>query len=163
MKRPKLKIELEPFDWIVEGIGIVALLGLVALPFLYYDDLPDTIPHHYDIDGNVDRYGGKGMIWFLPVLGLVMYIGMAVLNRFPHIFNYPGKITNENTLRQYTLATRLVRGINTIVVSFFLYISYQIIQSSLEAGRGFGSWPAILFVLLILGLTVVYFIKARKK
>ncbi|MCF8372563.1 MAG: DUF1648 domain-containing protein [Bacteroidales bacterium] len=163
MKRPKLKIEMEPLDWIIEGIGIVALIGLVALPFLYFDDLPERIPHHFDIDGNVDRYGGKGMIWFLPVLGLILYTGMAVLNRFPHIFNYPGKITDENALRQYTLATRLLRGINTIIACFFLYISYQIIQSSMEEGRGFGSWPVILFLLLILGLTIIYFIRARKE
>ena len=161
-KPPKLKIELEPFDWILEGIGIVAVVCLIALPFVYMDELPDQIPQHFDIHGQVDKYGGKGMLWFLPILGVVLYGGMVLLNRFPHVFNYPVKITHENTLRQYTMATRLIRQINTLIVVFFLVLSYQTIQISLGNQGSMSSWFVIGFLALIFGITIGYFVRVRK-
>jgi hypothetical protein len=41
---------------------------------------------------------------------------MTVLNRFPHIFNYTTTITEENALREYTRATRLVRYLKLTMV-----------------------------------------------
>lgn len=45
----------------------------------------------------------------LPVTSAILFPGMSLVNRAPHIFNYPVRITSENALIQYTNAPRLIR------------------------------------------------------
>lgn len=48
------------------------LIGIVLLPFLYlallWNRLPDKVPMHYNIHGEVDRYGDKSELLLIPIL-----------------------------------------------------------------------------------------------
>ena len=48
------------------------LLVIVALPFLYlayiWNQLPAEVPLHWNINGEVDRYGSKGELLIIPLL-----------------------------------------------------------------------------------------------
>src|SRR5690606_30728885 len=55
------------------------LIGLVALPFIYlaylWDQLPQQVPMHYNIKGEVDRYGDKSELIMIPImLPLLIYL-----------------------------------------------------------------------------------------
>ncbi len=156
MNRPKIKIALDLFDKLVEGIGILALLFLIGIPVVYYGDLPAAIPGHYGFGGTPDEYIDPATIWVLPVLGLVLYIGMGVLSRYPHILNYPIEITAENAERVYQLAVKMIRVINTEIVCMFSYITYSTIQTALGRQSGLGNYFIVIFVVLIFG-TIIYF------
>ena len=158
MERPRISIKLEPIDLIIEGIGILGLIALITLPFMYYNLLPETIPRHFGITGEVDAYSGKGLIWILPLIGILMYVGMFWLNKYPHIFNYPQEITKENAERQYKMATRMIRVLNAIITCVFAYITYTIIQTALGNQEGLGSLFTPVFLILVFG-TLVYFLK----
>ena len=106
-------------------VGYIALAGLLILPLLYYWDLPGSIPQHYEMNGQPDAFGSKWMIWLLPLVGLIMYSGLTILNRYPNAFNYPVRITDENALRQYAFATKLVRSLKAFVASLFCYLNYS--------------------------------------
>ncbi len=165
MKRttqPKINIEPEPIDWAIELIGIIAIILLSGLPMYYFDSLPDEIPSHFDISGNPDGYSGKGIIWLLPAVGLVMYVGLYFLNRYPHIFNYLITITQENALRQYKLATRFIRLLNTIVACLFCYITYATIQTAIGSQSGLGNYSVVFFLVSIFGVIGIYFYKSIK-
>ncbi len=156
MNRPKIKIALDLFDKLVEGIGILALLFLIGIPVVYYGDLPAAIPGHYGFGGTPDEYIDPATIWVLPVLGLVLYIGMGVLSRYPHILNYPIEITAENAERVYQLAVKMIRVINMEIICMFSYITYSTIQTALGRQSGIGKYIIMTFVVLIFG-TIVYF------
>ena len=54
-------------------------LLVVALPFIYlalvWGDLPDKVPMHWNLKGEIDRYGSKNELWILPVaLSLLTYL-----------------------------------------------------------------------------------------
>ena len=147
MNKPKIEIQKDKTDHIIELVGLVALAGLLIFPLLYYWDLPGNIPQHYGINGQPDAFGSKGMIWLLPLVGLVMYSGLTVLNRYPHAFNYPVRITEENALRQYIIATKLVRSLKAFVVSLFCYLNYSTIQIAMGKQSGLGT--AFLLILIV--------------
>ena len=157
MPRPKIKIPLDDTDRIIEFIGILAILTLVVIPVFYYGDLPDKIPTHFSMDGTPNAYGSKVFLWVLPIVGSALYLGLNVLCRFPHLFNYPWKITEENAERQYRLAIRMLRVMNVCIVWFMAYMNNVSIQTALGNQGG----PNTFFILVLLALIfvpVIYYI-----
>jgi uncharacterized membrane protein len=61
------------------GIGIT-LLQFIAV-FVAYGHLPNEIPTHWNVSGEVDAYGHKNMIFMIPLLSLVITLGMYYLPR----------------------------------------------------------------------------------
>ncbi len=57
-------------DWYIFIIILVPLF--IALYF--YSDLPELMPSHWDMQGNVDDYSSKAFaVWFFPLLNLGLY------------------------------------------------------------------------------------------
>lgn len=158
MQRPKLAIKLELLDLIIEVVGAIALITMIALPILYYNELPETIPIHFNANGEVNGWSHKSTIWILPAIGAVVYVMLVVINKSPHIFNYLVKITEENAYRQYQLASRMMRTLNASIVALFAYISYNIIQLALgnEGGSFNLLWVSLGGTTCILGVYIYY-------
>lgn len=150
-KRPKIKIRLTPADKITETFGWGIIVATWSVVLMNYAQLPDIIPTHYNGAGVADGFGDKQSIFALPLLATVLFTGLGILNTFPHAFNYPIEITPENALRQYTVATRMIRWLKVVMALIFGAISYQTIQYAMGAGEGLGAW----FLPLTIGLIVV--------
>ncbi len=163
MTRPVIRPELTKADKFIEILAVGLLLSLFILPAWYYPLLPERIPRHYGIDGQPDAYSGKWIIWTLPLLGLIIYAGLTILNRFPHIFNYPQTITNENAGKQYKIATQLLRLLKAILLAIFVYLIISTIQSALGNRDGLGFWFLPLFLVLIFGTLGYYIYQMMKK
>lgn len=156
-ERPKLKIMLTTADMIFEFVGWILIVLVWGLTIKNYSYLPDTIPTHYNAVGQADGFGGKVNIFLVPLVATVLFIGLTIINKFPHVFNYPTSITKDNALKQYTSATRLVRYLKCILVFIFGLITYQTIRHADGQTYGLGSW----FLPMILGLIfipLIYFI-----
>ena len=138
--RPKTKIERTPSDNILEIMGWVALVGLWILILVNYSNLPDIIPTHFNGAGKVDNYGGKATLFMLPIIATLAYIGLTVLNNYPHIFNYPAKVTAENALRLYSNATRMIRYLKFVIVLVFTLIVFMTLRTAAGESEGLGAW-----------------------
>jgi uncharacterized membrane protein len=149
--RPKIEIGLTTSDKILEIVGWISVIFIWALTILKYPSLPESIPTHFNASGQVDDYGGRGTILFLPVLGTILFGGLTILNKYPHIFNYPVPVTEENAERQYRNAIRLIRYIKLILVLTFLAIEFMTIQTAAGKSTGLATWflPAMLVVLFV--------------
>jgi len=156
-ERPKLKIQLSPMDQVFELLGWGVLLALWVWTSTNYSSLPDTIPTHFNAAGEADGFGSKASIIGLPIIATILYIGLTLLNRFPHSFNFPTPVTQDNALRQYTNATRMIRYLKLILVVVFAGISYQTIQQANGEADGMGLWflPATLGAIF---LPLLYFV-----
>jgi len=155
--RPRIEIKLTPTDKLLEGAAWAAFILLWALPVFSYQGLPDTIPIHYGFTGQVTNYGNKATIFVVPFVHTFLFIGLTVLNKYPHIFNFPVEITEKNALQQYKNATRLIRYCKFIFTVMFLWMKYQTIQTAVGKSDGLGIW----FLLISLGLIflpIVYYI-----
>lgn len=162
-KRPRIQIKLTTIDYLFEIIGLIGIACLIILPIYFYNDLPDQIPTHFNALGKVDSYGNHGFIWLLPAIGLFLYIGLTVLNKFPFAFNYPTKVTNDNAERLYIIGTRTVRLLKIIVVLLFVFLNFKTIEIALNKSTEIGKLylPIFLSVLTILIGIMIY--KMTKK
>ncbi len=57
----------------LRGLEILIILGMFAAGFYAYPWLPDQIPSHWGVSGQVDDYMSKDMgIWLLPIITAVI-------------------------------------------------------------------------------------------
>lgn len=161
-ERPKIKIELSTTDKVIEVLGWLTLLTLWGLIVLNYSNLPETIPTHYNASGQVDSYGNKATIFMLPVIWTILFAGISILNKYPHIFNYPTNITADNARQQYANATRMIRYLKFAFTLIFLLMDFKTLQTATGKSGGLGTW----FLPLELGLIFIpatfYLIKSFK-
>ena len=156
-ERPRIKLELNTVDKAFEIIGWLLIISVWGFTVKNYANLPETIPTHYNGAGQADGFGGKATILTLPLIATVLFVGLTILNKFPHIFNYPINITQDNALRQYTNATRMIRYLKLIIVVIFGLIAFKTIQNANEQADGLGIW----FLPMTLGLIfipLIYFV-----
>ena len=149
MGQPKIKIKLNIMDVIIEVIGFLAILCLILLPLYHYESIPEEIPRHYGLDGKPDAYDSKNVLYTLPAIGVIMYIALSILNRFPHLFNYAVSITKENAKAQYKNASKLIRYLNTFLAIVFLYITHSAIQTAYGNKDGLGEFFIFIFLFVI--------------
>ncbi len=164
MSRPKIKIETDTSDRITEVLSIISLVILVIVVAFYYSGLPDSVPVHYDLKGVPDRYGNKSTLLILPAVGIILYLGLTIITRFPHAFNYPVKITTDNARKQYTIAIRMLRIVKFMVIVMFTIITYTSIKTAIGEYNGLGAWLIPLFMVaitLVIGYYLLMAIKSK--
>ena len=157
---PKIRIRRTTFDWATEFMAFVFLVVLVALPLIYYNHLPERIPVHFNGAGIPDGYGSRSNLWILPVTSLFLYLLLTILEAFPYIYNFPVEITPDNAVTQYTLATRLIRILKTVILIIFAFISYKTIKTATGETAGLGKAFLPVFLLLTFGVIIIYVVKS---
>lgn len=103
MARP-IKIEWNTIDWIIDGVTLFILMGIMVYTAIHYSTLPNTIPTNYGFSGQADGYGGKSILLVLLCVLMAMYLLLLGVSRIPHKFNYVTEITELNAPRQYSIA-----------------------------------------------------------
>ena len=160
--RPKITVPFETIDIVIEFVSITILLLMWIHLFIEYSSLPETVPVHFNASGKPDNYGGKLFLLFLPFLATVMYAGLFLLNRFPHLHNYMVNITEENALVQYRFSSRVLRIVNLLCTLLFAYINYKIIIGAKSNTSELGTWFLITVIGISLLLPIFIFIYQRK-
>ncbi len=162
MSRPKINPPLSVFDIILESLAALFVLWMIATLIMDYPALPERVPTHFNASGEADDWGGKPSLLLLPVIAVVLYAGLTILNRFPYAFNYPFEITEENAERQYRLAKTMVITVKMMVTGSFLYIHLK----TMAVAKGTAGELGAAFVFILLAGTfvpvIIYFIVASR-
>ena len=161
MSQPKITIPKTNLDYTLIGIGLLGLITMAIVTFMYFEQLPDTIPTHFNASGEPDSYGDKSTLWFILLVTAAIYFILLLINRAPHIVNYSVPITPENAAAQYQNLQRLNRAMGAIITLCFAYIQYAIIQMSLGNRESLGLWFALVFVGLIFAVIGFFLYRAR--
>jgi uncharacterized membrane protein len=159
-ERPRIKLKMSSIDWTAEIIAFAFLVILISLPLVYLNELPETIPVHFNGAGVPDGYGSRSSLWLLPLIGMSIYLMMTILSAFPHIYNYPVKITPENAIVQYRLASRLMRILKTLILVIFSFISYKTIKTATGNAEGLGKAFLPVFLLITFGIIIVFVVRS---
>lgn len=148
--RPKIKIVLTSTDKLIEKLGWILMILSWCIAIYSYITLPEIIPTHFDISGQANGYGNKLTILLIPLIGTGVLIGLSILNKYPEIFNYPNKITEENELESYTNATRMMRYLKLVIALVFIIVTIMINRSAQGHADGF-----IMILPVVLGLIFI--------
>ena len=149
--RPKIKIHRETLDVILEFLTLFVLVILWCYVLMYYADLPDIVPTHFNASGEVDGTGGKSSIWFLMAITTVITVGIYILTQYPHIHNYLVEITEENAAYHYKKSCRLWRFVNLFTLLIMSYVAYSVMATAMGKQIILGSS----FTYIIIGFSVV--------
>lgn len=96
------------------------IMAIVALPFIYlayiWNDLPDRVPMHWNLKGEVDRYGDKTELLIIPfALPLLVYL----------IFLIVPLIDPKNKIKEmgskYSSVKVLLTAFMSILAIFIIY------------------------------------------
>ena len=115
------------------------LIAIVLLPFIYlvylWNDLPSKVPMHWDLKGDIDRYGGKSELIIIPfLLPLLVYI----------IFLVVPKIDPKNKLNKMGNKLQILKFLMTTFMSILaLFIIYSAKNQSITNPN---------YIVLIIGL-----------
>ena len=131
--------------WIIDCLCGVLLIGMTVWVVCCYPSLPDRIPIHYGIDGVIDGYGAKSMIWLL--LGFMWFPAclLSVIEQFPRYWNVPFKVTKENHVRLMALTWHFLGTIKLLVVCLFAYL----VAKSMQGGNLSAYFTPIVMTALI--------------
>lgn len=148
------------FYRILEYACRIVLAGTLIFLMAYWSLIPDQIPTHFNAAGEIDGWGGKGMIWFTVVITWVMYLGISFFERHPEIWNTGVKITRANAEKVYMLLKYLIRTSKLIMTAAFCSLA---VFSALA--RPLPVWWTAVFLILLIGNTAFWLagiIAARK-
>lgn len=119
--------------------------------------MPEVIPQHYNAYGKADGFGSKSNLFILAGIASILNIGLSVLKKYPHRFNYPVEITKENEIRQYAIATRMLRFVKLILVLIFSSLIIKTILIAKVGSLELGSWFLPIALSCLIG-SIAYFL-----
>lgn len=148
---------LESTIFEIASLFIIIVTWVVAV--LMYRHAPETIPTHFDLNGNPNNEGSRMVILFIAGISTILTLGMTACAYVPtYVVNPPTKL---KTPRQYILAGRMVRII--ALVTGLLFISTILMMGYPES-----PWPRYLLIAaigMIIVVTIIFTIliaRARK-
>lgn len=142
-------------------VGWLFLLGVFIYIAFTWNSLPDQIPAHYNLQGKVDRYGGKANILIMPVIMGIIFIGIAVVERYPNTWNVPVEVREETKDRIYDSMAAMLVTLRVVLICNAFFTT--ILESR---GMHLPAWYLIAFIcaiLLPLIIDMIYIVKINKK
>lgn len=146
LKLPKTKYE-KIWDYFGGGLFVLSILYI----FVMWGKLPEEIPGHFNGAGEVDRWGSKIELLILPFIGLLLWILLGLLEKAPHMHNYPARLNESNVEAFYLNSRKGLNEIKNLCLILFAAISFQMIRIALGKAENIGWWflPIVLIVIAI--------------
>jgi uncharacterized membrane protein len=126
---------------------LISLLPLIYLGLLW-NELPDRVPMHYNINNEVDRMGSKKELIF--AMGLMAAIGMGVALLLQNIHRFdPKRKYAENSAIMSKIAWSCVVFISAIA-SYIIYETrtFSLNEKSTFSGKGILVLVSSIFIVL---------------
>ncbi|MBM7607185.1 putative membrane protein [Lysinibacillus composti] len=154
---PKTKLE-KVADWVGISLFLVAIFYIIIM----WGNIPNEVPGHFNSKGEVDRWGTKFEILILPVIGAFLFVLLSLLEKAPHMHNYPKRL-NESNVEQFYLASRkMLNMIKNICLLLFTFLTIQIVRVSLGEIYTLGVWFLPIILIIIFGTIIFGIIKQSK-
>lgn len=145
------------FSKIANLISLMSVVGIVLYVIITWENIPDMIPGHYNMAGEIDKYSSKNSIWILVGVQILLFAMMSVIERFPNIWNTGVQITEENRERVYTTLRNMQAYLKMMIMGYFSYMTFKSI-----GGGNLHSMSVFVFLLLVFGGMAVFLVKIFK-
>lgn len=161
-RQPKIKVKKDKLTSILTLLSFLFSILSWVIAIYYYPTLPEQIPSHLDIKGEVDDYGSKVLIFALPFIGLLTVILLNYISTIPHHYNYPIQITKENAKRQYNIASKMISQLAFSISIVFLSTNIEVIYIAIRQVPLLGVFNIIMTILAVFIPIFLYFWNVRK-
>ncbi|MHB9030978.1 MAG: DUF1648 domain-containing protein [Candidatus Latescibacterota bacterium] len=140
-------------------VGLLLILILFVLPIVFWSSLPNRIPQRFNFFGEVVAWGGKEVLFFIPVASLILY-GFISFVIDSSISRYPETIVEGKSERRYAIAGTFLTLLKVWMAAISTYIEWMIIKIGLRNARGLGRWFGVVVVGTFAVMIVIHLVKA---
>lgn len=141
-----MKIRNNKIDILMEVLCLLMLVGLTIYLGISWSSLPDKIPAHYDLAGNIDRWGEKGELLITPIMSWFLYVMITGVEQIPSIWNAGVKVTEENKYQVYRVLKYMVKSMKLIMVVDFSYLTINSLS-----GQSLPGWFTLVIMVILFG------------
>ncbi|MGE7024314.1 DUF1648 domain-containing protein [Solibacillus cecembensis] len=146
--RPVLQIEKSTSERIANSIGYTSLAAMVIFLLFKWSSLPAEVPAHFNAVGEVDRWGSKYELLILPVIAILLTFFMELIERYPHVHNYPERLCEANVHAFYLNSRQMLNYMKNIINLLFAFLVYESIGISFGDDSSLGFSFAIILIAL---------------
>ncbi|MDP5060832.1 MAG: DUF1648 domain-containing protein, partial [Maribacter sp.] len=141
-------------------IGWIMIVMNFIIIGIFYTDLPDRIPAHFNYKGDVDGYGDKDSIWTLPILmGLTYTLLVLIIKKVkPWNMNYPVKVTKHNATGVYKMSIQALILMNLLISIIATPTIVETILQSHKIDLGFKISSLSIIIVAVITLLPLYYI-----
>ncbi|HWQ06760.1 MAG TPA: DUF1648 domain-containing protein [Feifaniaceae bacterium] len=153
-----MKPKKSAWGQITETLSLVLVIGTVVYLIVMWRSIPDTIPAHYNAAGEVNRWGDKSELIFLPIIGGMLYFLITLVQQYPQAWNTGVAVTEQNRERVYRILGNLI---GTTKLMMLLVFSSLTVLSSL--GLALPIWYMAVFLVLLFGAISFFLVQLSKE
>ncbi len=147
-----------------EIASVLIIIAVSMYTAVTWSGIPWTIATHFNAQGEPDGYGSKWTLLLMIVLLIIMTIGLMVVAKYPKLFNYMVKITDENREIQQTHAIRLLKVLMLEMTVIFGFVQWGIVSSAVNERQAFPNTTLIgLMVVIFLTIGIYFYRSIRDK
>lgn len=130
------------------AINIILLVFIWVFVGVNYADLPEIVPSHFAVNGNVDGESEKRAIWILPSIGTFIFLLLIGIPRNPDspMLNVPSSYRNKENLKFFAYS---------ILLPILFLLADTIVESILIAQGKLHEMSNAVYVLLVLTFLVM--------
>lgn len=146
---------------LLSKITVAVFLITLLFTIIQFPNLPAEVPSHYNIMGEVDAWSNKWFIFFLPVLGMGLWLMLGQIGKFPEFINMPngGEPLNEG---QRQNSVMMISALRNEVLLFMSLLTLKEVLTSIGYPIHLGIWEFVIFI-AVTTLTMVWYITKNYK
>lgn len=161
-KRPKISIPKTRSEWVWDIVGYSFFIGSIILLIVFWSNIPETVPAHFNASGEIDRWGSKWELFIFPIIGVLTCLFMQLFEKHPEWHNYPERLNESNAKQFYLLSRKMLNQLKNICLIIFSFLLLESVFISLGSHIGFGKWFLPLVVIGTLIPIIIGIMKQRK-
>lgn len=148
------KIKAAKYQTILNILSLLVWGGTILYLIISWNTIPQKIPGHYNGRGIIDRWGNKSELLIPLVIGIIMYLGLSLIERCPKIWNTGIEVNETNREKVYSLTKGLL-----VTSKFFLTLNFSFLTINSSLSLSLPNWYTLVFVGLLFVMIIVYIIK----
>ena len=143
---------------ITETLCLLLIIGTIVYLIVMWKSIPNTIPAHYNAAGEVNRWGDKSELIFLPILGGMLYFLITLVQQYPEAWNTGVRVTEQNRERVYQILGNLIGTTKLMMLAVFSSLT---VISSLSLTLPI--WFLGVFLVLLFGAIAFFLVQLSQE
>ena len=142
-------------------ITLIVFVFTIIFTAIQFPNLPSEVPSHYNIMGEADAWANKWFIFFLPLVGLGLWLLLGQVEKFPEFINMPngGEPLNQDQLQN---SIGLMYMIRNEILLFMSLLTLKEVFTAIGYQINLGVWEFVIFIVVMTGTIMWYIVKNNK-
>lgn len=154
----EIKIPTTRYHKIVNLLSMILIIGIFAYLILNWNQIPDSVPGHFNGAGEIDRWGSKYELFLCPSFALGIYALISFLEKYPTLWNTGVTVTKANQTRVYCILKNMIVTLKFTAVLVLVSITFYSVLS-----KPLSKWFLPVCVVLTFAPMVYFLVLLYKK